>query len=201
MPPASRIEHKSGHTEAFLKEVISDLEKEGAAYLIKKVAAKLGGALAGGYASIGINAYQILSTFVSSSAGRVSSGSDNVFIEGKMAARAGFDTIMCGKDAVQKIAQGDSVVFINGMNAARVGDMAECGGVILEGSSSVNFNGAQVNVGSVPTEAGSVVAALAYARKIAKGVKAANDIVTKKGVEEKAAAASSYVKAIQGLSK
>lgn len=69
----------------------------------------------------------------------VATGSSNVTIDGKMAARAG-DLTGCG-DAV---VEGSPNVFINGRPAAVVGDKTGCGGAIVTGSTGVFINGKPV---------------------------------------------------------
>lgn len=82
------------------------------------------------------------------------SGSPDVFINGKPAARAGdsADTHACpcnGKphgEHPRTIAEGAPTVFINSLPAARVGNSADCGGVILTGSD-------HVFIGNIPYQA------------------------------------------------
>ena len=68
--------------------------------------------------------------------GTIASGSDNVMVEGKQAARAG-DATGCGSAVVE----GSPDVFINGKPAAVQGDATGCGGSIVTGSSGVFING------------------------------------------------------------
>ncbi len=87
------------------------------------------GALAGGKIGSLIGAYD---------AGPIETGSGNVFINGRLAARAVKDTAACKDHAPhRRIAQGSDSVFINGFPAARVKDKTECDGTISEGSSNV----------------------------------------------------------------
>jgi uncharacterized Zn-binding protein involved in type VI secretion len=69
----------------------------------------------------------------------VTSGSGDVVVEGKQAARAG-DTIGC-PGAGSTIVQGSPNVFINGKPAAVQGDQTGCGGSIVTGASGVFING------------------------------------------------------------
>ena len=62
----------------------------------------------------------------------VTSGSSNVTVGGKQAARAG-DTTGCGST----VTEGSSNVFINGKPAAVHGSSTGCGGSIVTGSSGV----------------------------------------------------------------
>ena len=58
--------------------------------------------------------------------GPITSGSFNVLIGGKPAARKG-DPITCSAHGVASIIEGSSSVFINGIPAARMGDKTSCG--------------------------------------------------------------------------
>jgi uncharacterized Zn-binding protein involved in type VI secretion len=69
-------------------------------------------------------------------AGTITSGSGDVMVEGKQAARAG-DTAGCAGTIVQ----GSPDVFINGKPAAVQGDKTGCGGSIVSGASGVFING------------------------------------------------------------
>ncbi|WP_275377682.1 RHS repeat-associated core domain-containing protein [Xenorhabdus bovienii] len=72
------------------------------------------------------------------------SGSGNVMIEGKPAARATVDMAKCSKHpAPPLIAQGSESVFINGQPAARVGDKLVCGAAIKGGASKVFIGSGQ----------------------------------------------------------
>lgn len=66
----------------------------------------------------------------------ITSGSGDVVVEGKQAARAG-DTTGCGNAVVE----GWSNVFVNGKPAAMQGSDTGCGGSIVSGSSGVFING------------------------------------------------------------
>ncbi|WP_338156721.1 PAAR domain-containing protein, partial [Xenorhabdus bovienii] len=76
--------------------------------------------------------------------GMLDSGSGNVMIEGKPAARATVDMAKCSKHpAPPLIAQGSESVFINGQPAARVGDKLVCGAAIKGGASKVFIGSGQ----------------------------------------------------------
>jgi uncharacterized Zn-binding protein involved in type VI secretion len=66
----------------------------------------------------------------------IASGSNDVTVDGKAAARAG-DSAGCGGAVVE----GSPDVFINGKPAAIQGGAAGCGGGIVTGSSGVFING------------------------------------------------------------
>jgi uncharacterized Zn-binding protein involved in type VI secretion len=68
--------------------------------------------------------------------GPIKSGSPNVFINGKPAARVG-DPLGCEDGSTDTITEGSSNVFINGKPAARLGDATDHGGKISEGSPNV----------------------------------------------------------------
>ena len=67
---------------------------------------------------------------------KIISGSGDVSVEGKEAARAGDGTGNGGT-----VVEGSSNVFINGKPAAIQGSQTGCGGSIVTGSSSVFING------------------------------------------------------------
>ena len=69
-------------------------------------------------------------------AGSVTSGSGDVMVEGKQAARAG-DTDGCAGT----ITEGSPDVFINGKPAAVQGAKTGCGGTIASGATGVFVNG------------------------------------------------------------
>uniref|UniRef100_UPI0004CF9EA2 PAAR domain-containing protein n=1 Tax=Photorhabdus temperata TaxID=574560 RepID=UPI0004CF9EA2 len=76
--------------------------------------------------------------------GALLTGSPNVFIEGKAAARATVDTAGCNKHpAPPLIAQGSETVFINGAPAARVDDKLVCGSTIKAGAGTVFIGSGQ----------------------------------------------------------
>jgi len=69
-------------------------------------------------------------------AGTVASGSGDVMVEGKQAARAG-DAAGCAGPIIE----GSPDVLINGKPAAVQGDKTGCGGSIVSGASGVFING------------------------------------------------------------
>ncbi|WP_085691016.1 MULTISPECIES: PAAR domain-containing protein [unclassified Pseudomonas] len=75
--------------------------------------------------------------------GWITSGSDNVHINGRPAARAHVDKALCTDHpgVPQTLAQGSRTVYINGQPAARVGDSTVCDGRISAGSSNVFIGG------------------------------------------------------------
>ncbi|REF25783.1 RHS repeat-associated protein [Xenorhabdus cabanillasii] len=76
-------------------------------------------------------------------AGVIATGSPNVFIEGKPAARVESDTAACKNHPAPRIAQGSESVFINEKPAARIKDKLECGSTIKGGASKVFIGSGQ----------------------------------------------------------
>lgn len=71
--------------------------------------------------------------------GAITTGSQDVFSNGKPVARVG-DTYACPVHGSNSIVKGSSSVFANGLAVARLGDGTSCGAVITGGSSDV-FSG------------------------------------------------------------
>jgi uncharacterized Zn-binding protein involved in type VI secretion len=84
-------------------------------------------------------------SFCSPVTGALLTGSMNVFINGKKAARAMLDIGACSKDAPVPalIAQGSGNVYINQYPAARLDDHLVCGAFIKDGSPNVFIGGGQ----------------------------------------------------------
>src|SRR5262249_58778860 len=76
-------------------------------------------------------------------AGTVTSGSGDVVVEGKQAARAG-DAVGCARST---IVQGSPNVFINGKPAAVQGDQTWCGGAVGSGASGGVIQGQPIGRG------------------------------------------------------
>ncbi len=72
--------------------------------------------------------------------GGVTTGSPNVLIEGRKAARQGLDT---AKHGAKRIAQGSSTVFVNRRMLARDADGVECGGKLVSHCATVFIGGAK----------------------------------------------------------
>jgi uncharacterized Zn-binding protein involved in type VI secretion len=98
-------------------------------------------AMVGAGAATGAGIGQLFGSlsFASHRAGQIKTGSGNVFINSKAAARAHVDTAVCDQHgpAPQILAQGSDSVYINGQPAARVGDRTVCDGKISAGSGNV----------------------------------------------------------------
>lgn len=103
--------------------------------------AALGGIVAG--VGVGATAGGKLGGLMASTTGAIVTGSANVLVNGRPAARAIQDTTTCNKHAPadKRIAQGSGTVFINGMPAARKTDKTECDGPIADGSPDVVVGG------------------------------------------------------------
>jgi len=106
--------------------------------------------------------------------GKINSGSPNVFINSRMAARAAapgeLDTIACQKHASgppPKLAQGSDNVFINGQPAARKDDKTTCGGTIAAGSDNVFIGGGTLTVREIEDERPWWISALGMAIGVA----------------------------------
>lgn len=114
------------------------------------------GAMVGAGAATGAGIGQLLGSlsFATHDAGQISSGSNNVFINGKAAARAHVDTALCDQHgpAPQILAQGSDSVYINGQPAARVGDKTVCDGKISAGSGNVFIGGGTETTDAISSE-------------------------------------------------
>ncbi len=102
--------------------------------------------------------------------GKIASGSGNVYVNNKPAARAAkpgdLDTVACtDHPGPQMIADGSGSVYINDQPAARVGDKTTCDGTIAEGSDNVFIGGGTQRVRDVKsaTRLGWLGAALGIA--------------------------------------
>ena len=73
--------------------------------------------------------------------GTITTGSHNVFINGRPAAIATVSMVTCKDDGSQQMAEGSSRVFINGFPAARLGDQTTCGAKVMTGSDNVCIGG------------------------------------------------------------
>jgi uncharacterized Zn-binding protein involved in type VI secretion len=102
-------------------------------------------AVVGAGAATGAGIGQLLGSlsFACHDAGKILTGSGNVHVNGRAAARAHVDTAHCDQhsSAPQILAQGSNTVHINGMPAARVGDRTVCDGKISAGSANVHIGG------------------------------------------------------------
>jgi uncharacterized Zn-binding protein involved in type VI secretion len=119
------------------------------------LAALIGGAmLAGGATGAWIGEFAGSLSFFNNIAGKIATGSPNVFVNSRPLARAMADTGECSNHGPEppQIATGSSNVFINGFPAARVDDKLICGSFIVEGSPNVFIGGGQVALKGVEEE-------------------------------------------------
>ncbi|WP_339529544.1 MULTISPECIES: toxin C-terminal domain-containing protein [unclassified Pseudomonas] len=97
---------------------------------------------AGAAAGAGIGQLIGSLSFCRNEAGKITSGSPNVFFNGKPAARAHLDHVDCDQHGIGKVlAEGSTSVYINGQPAARVDDRTECDGKISTGSGNIFIGG------------------------------------------------------------
>jgi uncharacterized Zn-binding protein involved in type VI secretion len=73
--------------------------------------------------------------------GVITSGSPNVFINGKPAALATDSTVDCSDDGSQQMAEGSKRVSINSQPASRIGDRTTCDAKVMTGSDNVIIGG------------------------------------------------------------
>ena len=73
--------------------------------------------------------------------GVITSGSPNVFINGKPAALATDSTVDCSDDGSQQMAEGSKRVFINSQPASRIGIITTCDAKVMTGSDNVIIGG------------------------------------------------------------
>ncbi|RMO91504.1 Rhs protein [Pseudomonas syringae pv. maculicola] len=148
---AARVDDPIEHSSA-LQGLLAGLAVGAGAVLIGIAVVGTGGfgalalaAMVGVGASTGAGIGQLLGSlsFACDNTGKIVSGSPNVSINGKPAARAHIDTAECEQHAEkpQVLAQGSDSVSINGQPAARVGDRTACDGKISAGSSNVFIGG------------------------------------------------------------
>lgn len=103
------------------------------------------GAMVGAGAATGAGIGELIGSLsiACSETGQIHSGSGDVYINGKPAARAHLDNAICSKHAgaSQLLAQGSGTVYINGQPAARVNDRTVCDARIKAGSPDVVIGG------------------------------------------------------------
>ncbi|MFJ4353985.1 PAAR domain-containing protein [Pseudomonas sp. NPDC089428] len=113
-------------------------------------------AFVGAGAALGAGIGQLIGglNYFADNAGKILSGSKDVYINGLPAARANIDIVGCDEhsSAPKNIAQGSDSVYINSMPAARVGDRAVCDGRISSGSANVFIGGGTVTTDAIDPE-------------------------------------------------
>ncbi|WP_371105799.1 PAAR domain-containing protein [Pseudomonas sp. NBRC 111144] len=113
-------------------------------------------AMVGAGAATGAGIGQLIGSlsFACSETGRIRSGSSNVYINGKPAARAHLDNAECSDHpgGAKTLAQGSDSVYINGQPAARVGDRTVCDAKISAGSPNVCVGGGTATTDAIDPE-------------------------------------------------
>lgn len=86
--------------------------------------------------------------------GRLTTGSSNVFINGRPAIMAHVSVGECDEHGPvpARVAEGSSRVYINGFPAARTGDLLTCSAAISEGSPNVRIGGEKVQTDPINPE-------------------------------------------------
>ncbi|MGJ7548648.1 PAAR domain-containing protein [Pseudomonas alloputida] len=114
------------------------------------------GAMIGAGAATGAGIGQLLGSLshAQRETGWITSGSDNVHINGRPAARAHVDQALCTDHpgVTKTLAQGSRSVYINGQPAARVGDRTVCDARISAGSSNVFIGGGSETTDEIDPE-------------------------------------------------
>ncbi|AUZ59431.1 Putative RHS-family protein [Pseudomonas sp. XWY-1] len=113
-------------------------------------------AMVGAGAATGAGIGQLIGSlsFACSETGQIRSGSSNVYINGKPAARAHLDNAECSDHpgGPKILAQGSDSVYINGQPAARVGDRTVCDAKISAGSPNVCIGGGTATTDAIDPE-------------------------------------------------
>ncbi|MCO7525599.1 PAAR domain-containing protein [Pseudomonas asiatica] len=151
MSAAARYDDPIQHSSA-LGGLLAGLALGAGAVLVGIAVVATGGlggiaiaAMVGAGAATGAGIGQLLGglSFAKRETGRIISGSSNVHVNGKPAARAHLDYAKCSEHSgtPKILAQGSHTVYINGVPAARVGDVTACDGKISVGSPNVEIGG------------------------------------------------------------
>ena len=163
MSEAARLDDAIGHSSALMGMVLGTLAggliaAAGAVVAGTLFLAGLSACVVGGIALIGLSIAVGMATAILaekardgiaehyagslSKEGEIATGSGNVYINGKKAARAVLSMVKCAKDGPSmQVAEGSDSVYINSQPAARNGDKINCGGSIMEGSPNVFIGG------------------------------------------------------------
>jgi len=178
MPHAARKGDPIGHSPAMSWLVqgllLGAAVGVGAALVIGTgglAAAAIVGCLAAGGAGIG-ELLSSMSWAPKEVCGMIITGSPDILINNRPAARAHVDTTICSKHSgTPPIATGSATVIFNNMPAARVDDTITCGAVIVEGSPDVIIGGGTVQTDTVNPE--NLVPAWVHWSLLAVGIGAA----------------------------
>lgn len=159
---AARVDDPIEHSSA-LGGLLAGLAIGAGAVLIGIAVVATGGlgavalaAMVGAGAATGAGIGQLIGSlsFACSETGQIRSGSSNVHINGKPAARAHLDNVECSDHpgSVKILAQGSDTVYINGQPAARVGDRTVCDAKISAGSPNVCIGGGTATTDAIDPE-------------------------------------------------
>lgn len=111
------------------------------------------GFLADQLASGALAAGEAIGRSIRSTAGKILTGSDNVSVNSRKAARAVLSSVICEDHSPEiRIAQGSGNIYINSQPAARKDDHTECDAVIEDGSPDVFFGGGTQTVLEISPE-------------------------------------------------
>lgn len=161
MPEAARLEDPISHSAALGGLIAGALIGGLIAVAVVvtapvSVPALIGGAVIAGAAVGGAGVGELLGSlsFARSTTGAIDSpGSPTVKVNGRKAARAHLDTVVCSNHSGKPvIAQGSATVKINGQPAARKNDLCACGAVIEDGSQNVKIGGATATTDDISPE-------------------------------------------------
>lgn len=159
---AARLDDPIEHSNA-LGGLIAGLAIGAGAVLVGIAVVGTGGlgavalaAMVGAGAATGAGVGQLIGSlsFACSETGKIRSGSHNVYINGRPAARAHLDNAECADHpgTLKALAQGSSSVYINGKPAARVGDRTICDAKISAGSPNVTIGGVTETTDAIDQE-------------------------------------------------
>lgn len=160
--PAARMDDAIEHSSA-LGGLLAGLAIGAGAVLVGIAVVGTGGlgaialtAMVGAGAATGAEIGQLIGSlsFARRETGKIMSGSSNVYINGKPAARAHLDHAECSdhSGAPKTLAQGSRSVHINGQPAVRVGDLTVCDAKISSGSSNVYIGGETATTDAIDPE-------------------------------------------------
>ncbi|WP_263228055.1 PAAR domain-containing protein [Pseudomonas alabamensis] len=160
--PAARMDDAIEHSSA-LGGLLAGLAIGAGAVLVGIAVVGTGGlgaialtAMVGAGAATGAEIGQLIGSlsFARRETGKIMSGSSNVYINGKPAARAHLDHAECSDHSgtPKTLAQGSRSVHINGQPAARVGDLTVCDAKISSGSSNVYVGGETATTDAIDPE-------------------------------------------------
>jgi len=158
MSEAARVGDPIAHTSA-LTGLLTGLAVCATAALIGVTVVGTGGlaavAVVGAAAAGGAGIGEVIGSLslCTSNTGNITTGSPDVYINGRPAVRATLSVALCAKHVPPPlVAEGSSSVYINGMPASRVGDHTTCGAKINAGSSNVFIGGQTVQTEEIDAE-------------------------------------------------